>query len=324
MKFANVADQLAEAFALGHAAHAYIVVAESQQLPQLLWQCAAVCMCTHHNGNDNCENCRKVSRRLHQDVLFFPKEDKTRLAVADIAELVEETFKRPVDSGSNRVFLLNAAKSVAGTGAEVWQNKLLKTLEEPTENNFVFVGVTDAESLLPTVRSRCQVLKQGKSDEQTVCNQLLQGGFQLSVCQVAAAVSGGSLHRAQAVMANPAVLRAFDNAKNMLVQMTSTKNALPHVAAALNDKENLSWFLHFVALLLRESVVFRLAEQLCLLSEHRQDILEICKNYSLQAAEVCTEEVCAAAIRLEEGGNPAVVMDKLANTMLEVKYRCRT
>ena len=186
----NLGIFLRNAFAHGHAAHAYIVVGEKQQLPALLTQCAMVCMCESHTGLDNCETCKKVQQNLHQDVLRFPlDEGRTRLNVADMVTLVEESFKRPVDSTDCRVFLLNAAQSVAGAGAEIWQNKLLKTLEEPSDNVYIFIGVTDSESLLPTIRSRCQVLKQTQLSEnrcllrsgKRVFKQSLRKLLQLSV-----------------------------------------------------------------------------------------------------------------------------------------------
>ena len=41
----NIGEYLRNAFATHTAAHAYIVEAEKQNLPDLLRQCAAVCLC---------------------------------------------------------------------------------------------------------------------------------------------------------------------------------------------------------------------------------------------------------------------------------------
>lgn len=324
MMQSNISNILCQAFATLHAAHAYIVVGEKAQLPQLLKSCAAVCMCQNHTGEDGCENCHKVKNCLHQDVLWFPKDQtRTRLNVADMQTLVDETFKRPVDTGESRVFLVNAADSVTGIGCDVWQNKLLKTLEEPTPNTYIFIGVTDAESLLPTVRSRCQVLKQNKLSVFEVCVALQQKGYEKSLCEVAAAASNGNVETAEAIFANPAILRAFDNAADMLQNMSSTKNALPFVSAVLAEKETVNWFLHFLTLLLGESICYRLTENLCMLPSHAKTVEKICQNYSLAAAEVCIEKIAYAKSRLDDYGNLTVVLDKLVSTLLEVKYRCR-
>lgn len=305
------------------AAHAYIVVGERHRLPLLLKQCALVCMCKNHIGDD-CEICKKVRDNLHQDVLRFPRDaEKQRLTVSDMQTLVEESYKRPVDDVDCRVFLVDASNSVAGIGAEIWQNKLLKTLEEPNANTYVFIGVTDAEALLPTIRSRCQVLKQTKLGAHEVCQALQRKSYEKRFCEVASCVCGGSVETAESVLANPSVMKAFQNALDTAENMTSTKNALKFVSAVLAERESVNWFLSFLTVLYRESIVYRLAEDLCLLPSYKSDVEKICQNYSLQAAEVCIEKVNAAKRRLDDGGNLTVVVDQLVSTILEVRYRCR-
>ncbi len=319
----NVGGFLRKAFENNRTSHAYIVVGEKQQIPLLLKQCALVCMCRNHLGDD-CDICNKVKLGLHQDVLSFPKDvEKNRLTVADMVTLVDESYKRPIDDGDCRVFLVNACNSVVGIAAEIWQNKLLKTLEEPTENNFIFIGVTDAEGLLPTIRSRCQVLRQTKLSVAEVCAALQKKGFQKSYCEVAAAVSCGSVETAESILANPSVMQAFQNACDIAENMTSTKNALHFVSAVLSDSGSVVWCLNFLTLLFRESIVYRLADDLCLLPSYAKNVEKICQNYTLQAAEVCIELINAAKKRLDDGGNLTVVVDKLASSVLEVRYRCR-
>lgn len=317
-------ERLRDVFARGHAAHAYIVAGEKRQLPDLLKQCAKVCMCATHSGKDDCEICKKVQQNLHQDVLRFPTElTRARLNVADMQTLVEESFKRPIDQTDCRVFLINAADSVTGIGAEIWQNKLLKTLEEPADNAYIFIGVTDAESLLPTIRSRCQILKQPQLSEKEVFAALLEKGYQASWAEVAASVGCGSVQSAEAALANPAVMRSFEVALDVLQNMTSTKNALPYVSAILSERESVPHVFNFMSLLLRESIVFRLAQDLCLFGTRAKEVEQICANYSLQAAEVCIEKINYAKKRLDDGGNVTVVIDQLVSSVLEVKYRCR-
>lgn len=319
----NVNDVLCNAFASNHAAHAYVVVGEKQQLYYLLKQCAAICMCKSHSV-DNCETCNKISLGIHQDVLTFPRDtDKKRITVADMVALVEESYRRPVDSGDTRVFLIDASNSVTGVGAEVWQNKLLKTLEEPNENVYIFIGVTDAESLLPTIRSRCQVLKQSKLSNKEVCEALIADGFDRRFCEIAAAGSDGSVDAGKRLMSNSAIFAAFNNACDFAENLTSTKNALQYVSQILANKDSVSWFLFYLSAILRESVVYRLADGLCLFPSYEQTIKNVCRNYTVKAAETCVEVINSAKKRLDDGGNLTVVVDQLVISILEVRYRCR-
>ena len=321
---ANVGKYLEYAFAEGRAAHAYIIVGEKQYLPQLLTECALITMCQRHT-NDGCDTCKKVLDRAHQDVMRLPQDTaKNRLSVADIAYLVEESNKRAVDdSSSARVFLIDASNSTSGVGCELWQNKLLKTLEEPTEGVYIFVGVTDVEGLLPTVRSRCQVLKQTVLTVAEVKNALIERGYETQVCEMASAMSGGSVQTGERILNNQLIMSAYQTAISIAEQMTSTKNALRFAAAILANKDTVDDCLGFLTVLLRESIVYRLAPQLCLLPKLKNTTKTICANYTLDAAEGCIQLINDAKRKLDAGGNATVVVDALLAGILEMRYQCR-
>lgn len=151
----------------------------------------------------------------------------------------------------------------------------------------------------------------------------MQAGLRQKKAQIVSAVSGGSAESAEALLSDLAVLRSFETASEFLTEAASTKYALPFVSKMLADRDHFAWCLDFMALLLRESVVYRLAENLCVLDEYGEVTQKICQNYSLQAAEVCIEKINCAKRRLAEGGNQTVIADSLIAAMLEVKYRCR-
>jgi hypothetical protein len=54
--------------------------------------------------------------------------------------------------GHAKVFIIDEAELIDATG----QNALLKTLEEPPRRTYIFLITSRPESLLPTIRSRCQ------------------------------------------------------------------------------------------------------------------------------------------------------------------------
>lgn len=314
-------ETLIQAFQQGTAAHAYIVVGDKNNIPALLLQCAQVVMCETRDLCGHCERCNKVLRGIHQDVVSIPSDaSKTRLNVADVAYLINETYKRPVDNSDARVFLVNAVDSVVGIGCEIWQNKLLKTLEEPAEGCYVFIGVTDAEALLPTVRSRCQVLKQDKLTVADLRERLGKMGYDAPTCQMASAMSGGSMFAAERIVANPRVLDAYELALKTACQMTSTKNALAFASEILANKDYVSDFLGFYTLALRESVVYRLAPSLCVLPYFKESIDIICRNYTLPAAEDCIERLTQAKKQLDNGAHLTVTVDKLLVDLLQLRY----
>ena len=222
-----------------------------------------------------------------------------------------------------RVFLVDASSSTTGVGCELWQSKLLKTLEEPVPNVYIFVGVTDAEALLPTVRSRCQILKQTKLSVEQVRQTLLEKSFNLTSCEMAAVMSGGSVSAGERILANPAIFDAYNTAVNVATQMTSTKNALRYASEILANRDYIYDCLGFLTTLLRESIVYRLEPSLCVLPHLKDTIDQICSYYTIYACEICIEKINLAKKRLDDNGNATVVVDQLLNTILEIRYRCR-
>lgn len=320
----NVGGYLSQSFAANKGAHAYVIVGEKQTLGALLNECAVARMCTH-GGFDGCETCAKIVKGEHQDVIKLPLDSqKNRLTVADMSYLAEESYKRPVDNDSiARVFLIDASESTAGIGAELWQNKLLKTLEEPSEGIYIFIGVTDTEGLLPTVRSRCQVLRQTRLSVSEVKAELLKSGFEARYCEIAAAMSGGSVNAGKRILNNPDIFNAYDVAIDIAEKLSSTKKALQYASRLLACRDYFTDSLRMLTALFRESIVYRLCDSLCLFPSLKQTIDKICANYTLDAARACVEAINVTKKSLDAGGNVSIATDKLLNRIMEIKYRCR-
>ena len=323
----NIGGYLAKAFAEGTASHAYIVVAEKHSLSKLLNECAMVTMC-HSHTVDGCDICNKIRQGVHQDVISIPQDKvKNRITCSaddhsDTSVVISEIYKRPVDSSSiARVVTIDASNSMLN--GELWQNRLLKTIEEPVKGVYLYIGVTDLEGLLPTVRSRCQVLKQSRVTTQQVVQYLCGKGFTQRSSQMAAVMSNGSVTMGESLVTNNLAFSCFDIAIDIAENMLSTKQSLRYASQMVANKDNIGYCLGFLQCLLRESILYRLAPQLVTLTALQGTIDKVCQNYTLQAAEVCIETINSAKMALDKGSNLTVVVDKLLSGILEVRFRCR-
>lgn len=92
----------------------------------------------------------KVIARGNPDL--FEKKYRS-FGVADAEDLRMRARTKPV-AGNNRVFALFVPSMTTEA-----QNSLLKTLEEPAANALFFLVVPSPETLLPTIRSRVQMLE---------------------------------------------------------------------------------------------------------------------------------------------------------------------
>lgn len=100
-----------------------------------------------------------VSTEGNPDI--YIREYKT-FGVDDAIELRDRSSRRPI-AGSQRFFIV-ATPGMTGEA----QNALLKTLEEPAADAVFFIIVPAPEMLLPTLRSRAQMLHLGQQETERV------------------------------------------------------------------------------------------------------------------------------------------------------------
>jgi len=120
---------------------------------------------------DECSSCKRISRstfppfskddddkeRLiwseHADVAMA-RPYKQIIRVGPMRELEREANFRPFE-GRARVFIVEDADYMNEQAA----NALLKTLEEPQPASYLILTASNPSALLPTIRSRCQMIR---------------------------------------------------------------------------------------------------------------------------------------------------------------------
>ncbi|HEX4996584.1 MAG TPA: DNA polymerase III subunit, partial [Terriglobia bacterium] len=102
---------------------------------------------------DQCAQCHKIANGTHPDVqVITVEEDASENKIAQIRESLRALDFKPLE-GKNRVFIVDPANAMKDAPA----NALLKGLEEPPEDSFWILLTVNAQELLITIRSRCQV-----------------------------------------------------------------------------------------------------------------------------------------------------------------------
>ena len=169
------ADFLANAYNKNQLAHSYLFVDndETRALNTAYWL-ACLFNCTGENKPDGtCINCKQILSGNHPDVLLVKPEGKQTLGIDQIRPLKEELAKSPVES-TRRFFLIKDAQKLTLPAA----NALLNLLEEPVAPVVSILITNNVDQILPTIRSRTQIIKlkkkEKRDDRQSV---LIENGF---------------------------------------------------------------------------------------------------------------------------------------------------
>jgi len=144
--------------------HAYILSgkagAEKQALAEFLCK-AYVCSGTGTPPCGSCSGCRKIAEGIHPDLIVVGSEGET-VNVAAARAIKANAYIRP-NEAPRKVFLFPAAQELTPQVQDV----LLKLLEESPPYAAFLLLTENERALLPTIRSRCELLRLVSPQEQT-------------------------------------------------------------------------------------------------------------------------------------------------------------
>lgn len=101
---------------------------------------------------ETCNNCSRITSKDHPDVVEI-EPDGQSIKVDQIRALQSELAKSGFES-SKKVVIIHQAEKMNVNSA----NSLLKFLEEPPANFMIILETQALGKILPTIRSRCQII----------------------------------------------------------------------------------------------------------------------------------------------------------------------
>lgn len=131
-------------------------------------------MCNNQSACSDCNACKQFDSLSHPDLIIL---DQPTIKVEDANNIISKLNTMPI-SARHKVFVVLNAENIN----EIAQNKLLKSIEEPTSSAIFIFTTTKTDKLLPTILSRFNkiyVPKLSDNDKIDIAKELKTKGIDI-------------------------------------------------------------------------------------------------------------------------------------------------
>ena len=135
----------------------------------------------------SCNNCIQIERKQFSDLLVIQSDYEGAPLIIDKVREAAHWLSLAPYQGNYRVAVFIRFQEANASSA----NALLKTLEEPSKRALVFLVADTPEQLLPTITSRCEILRLRTPSVQELQDYLQKKGSGSDQAQLLAHIAAG-------------------------------------------------------------------------------------------------------------------------------------
>lgn len=191
---------------------------------------AAALQCSR-TGCGECADCVPALAGSHADVHVVVPEGR-EIVVAEAREMAVTASRSPL-VGRWNVLLVEDADRLNEKAA----NALLKALEEPPPSTVFLLCAPSAEDVLPTIRSRCRVVRLRTPRPDAVAGTLEAEGVAPAEAAWAARAAQGHVGRARRLAVDEEARRRRSEALSLVTSLDTVPSALAAAAALIDAAE---------------------------------------------------------------------------------------
>lgn len=301
--------------------HAYILNGERGSGKKMLANLFAMTLLCETGDNEpcgKCHSCKQAESGNHPDIIRVTHEKPNSISVDDIRTQVNNTVDIKPYQGPYKVYIIPQADMMTPQA----QNAILKTIEEPPSYAVFFLLTENAETLLPTINSRCVMLKLRNIKDTLIKKYLMENleipDYKADMCT---AFAQGNMGRA-IMLANS---DHFNEIREEAVQLLKhiSEMELNEIVAAVKNisvyKLEITDYLDIIMIWYRDVLLYKATKEIdkVVFKDQLQSIKEQARKSSYEGIELILESLEKAKARLKANVNFDLVMELLFLTIKE-------
>lgn len=301
--------------------HAYILNGERGSGKKMLANLFAMTLLCETGDNEpcgKCHSCKQAESGNHPDIIRVTHEKPNSISVDDIRTQVNNTVDIKPYQGPYKVYIIPQADMMTPQA----QNAILKTIEEPPSYAVFLLLTENAETLLPTINSRCVMLKLRNIKDTLIKKYLMENleipDYKADMCT---AFAQGNMGRA-IMLANS---DHFNEIREEAVQLLKhiSEMELNEIVAAVKNisvyKLEITDYLDIIMIWYRDVLLYKATKEIdkVVFKDQLQSIKEQARKSSYEGIERILESLEKAKARLKANVNFDLVMELLFLTIKE-------
>lgn len=301
--------------------HAYILNGERGSGKKMLANLFAMTLLCETGDNEpcgKCHSCKQAESGNHPDIIRVTHEKPNSISVDDIRTQVNNTVDIKPYQGPYKVYIIPQADMMTPQA----QNAILKTIEEPPSYAVFLLLTENAETLLPTINSRCVMLKLRNIKDTLIKKYLMENleipDYKADMCT---AFAQGNMGRA-IMLANS---DHFNEIREEAVQLLKhiSEMELNEIVAAVKNisvyKLEITDYLDIIMIWYRDILLYKATKEIdkVVFKDQLQSIKEQARKSSYEGIELILESLEKAKARLKANVNFDLVMELLFLTIKE-------
>ncbi len=308
-------EHLQNALQTKKVSHAYIIQGEKSSGKEFIAKVFSMALQCEKQGVEPCNECRSCKQALsgnHPDIIYVTHEKPNTISVEDIRSQVNNDVAIKPYSREYKVYIINEAEKMTVQA----QNAILKTLEEPPAYVVILLLVSNVQTLLPTILSRCVTLHMKPVSDRLVKKYLMEElqipDYKAEVC---VAFARGNIGKAKSLASS----EEFDNVKNEALALLKYIHdmELQEIVQAIRKineyKLEISDYLDILSIWYRDVLLFKATADAnhLVFREEIQAIRKVVARCSYEGIETVLHALDKAKKRLEANVNFELTMELL-------------
>lgn len=317
----DIIEYIKNAVSQNKVSHAYILNGEKGSGKKMLAKLFANTLECEAGGPEpcgTCHACKQAASGNHPDIIFVTHEKPNTISVDDIRKQVNEDIQIKPYSGKYKIYIIADAELMTVQA----QNAILKTIEEPPSYAVIFLLTENADSLLPTIRSRCVMLKLRNIRDALVKKYLMEQcqipDYKAEVCT---AFAQGNVGRAVMLASSEHFNEIKDEALHLLknvddMELDALIEAVKRVSAY---KIEITDYLDFLMIWYRDVLIYKATKNIdrLIFGDQLEYIKERARKSSYEGIETILTALEKAKTRIKANVNFDLVMELLLLTIKE-------